>query len=102
MRDRGWLTMHGDTFAEFLQRAADGEEDGMATLTDEDLNRIEADVSLVVAAKVERLRADNERLRAGVLAHLRSLACCDECYDLGKRSYLWGDARALAELVDDL
>ena len=29
MRDRGWLTMHGDTFAEFLQRAADGEDVGI-------------------------------------------------------------------------
>ena len=29
MRDRGWLTMHGDTFVEFLQRAADGEDVGI-------------------------------------------------------------------------
>lgn len=46
--------------------------------------------------------AELQKLREGVRAYLRSLACCDECYDLGKRSYLWGEARELAALVDDL
>jgi len=55
-----------------------------------------------VAARTPDLADEVVALRAGVRAYLRSLACCDECYDLGKRSYLDDDARQLARLVDDL